>query len=73
MRFVLVVVVTLRVEVEVGLAIVVVVVVLVCVGDDCTRVWVVICRLPSTIRVVELDRVVLPDVRVVVVVVLFAV
>ena len=42
-------------------------------GDACTRVFVVTCLSPSTIRVVEVVRVVLPDRREVVVVVLLAV
>ena len=72
-RSAFVVVVTFRVEVAIGLFVVVVVVVLVWVGDACTRVLVVICLSPSTIRVVDVVRVVLPDVREVVVVVLLAV
>jgi hypothetical protein len=72
-RLVFVVMVTLRVDVDVGSVVVVVVVIFVCVGDAWTRVWVVTCLSPSTIRVVELERVVLPDLRDVVVVVLFAV
>lgn len=72
-RSVLVVVVTLRVDVDVGSVVVVVVVIFVCEGDACTLVRVVTCLSPSTIRVVELERVVLPDVREVVVVLLFAV
>ena len=63
----------MRLEVEVGVSVVVVIVVFVRVGDVETRVFVVTCLSPSTIRVVEFERVVLPDIRDVVVVLLFAV